>query len=270
MNDPSTHTEGTSHTVAHRMSDIGQVNERVPYRVVDRDNQGWFGGPDDELGTRYTADYGFQRDLEDRTLEQLRATRGPVRPVEPITDEDERELQRLLRQAGRKAVATLAAALESVFHQIREERGGLAAHDSYDFAKRTLMAGRDGSWESELLIELVMFGNGLNLGKSTRGGDSDDVAARRAAGPGKRIDAVVRERLARVLYRWVTNPGRYVEVAETLAVVVSGYCDATGGPEGWAVVADQWLQPGGMAQDDFSVCYRLLYSLSEHFNSNVI
>jgi hypothetical protein len=51
---------------------------------------------------------------------------------------------------------------------------------------------------------------------------------------------------------------------------VSRYCDATGGSEGWATVADQWLQPGGMAQHDFSVCYRLLYSLSEHFNPTVI
>ena len=101
MNDPSTHTEGTSDTVAHRMSDIVQVNERVPYRVVDRENQGWHGGPDDALGTRYTADYGFKRDLEDRTLEQVLAMRGPVRPVEPITDEDEAELRHLLRQAGR-------------------------------------------------------------------------------------------------------------------------------------------------------------------------
>jgi hypothetical protein len=270
MNDPSTHTEGTSDTVAHRMSDIVQVNERVPYRVVDRENQGWHGGPDDALGTRYTADYGFKRDLDDRTFEHVLATRGPVRPVEPNTDEDEGELRHLLRQAGRKAVATLAAALESVFHQIREERGGLAAHDSYDFAKRTLMAGRDGSWESELLIELVVFGNGLNLAKAGGGGRPDDVATRRAAGPGPRVDAAVRDQLAHVLYRWVTNPDRYIEVAETLALVVSRYCDATGGSEGWATVADQWLQPGGMAQHDFSVCYRLLYSLSEHFNPTVI
>jgi hypothetical protein len=240
------------------------------YRVVDRDNQGWYpcGGPDG--GTVYRADYGSQRDLADRSYDELAATREPLRPVEPVTSADVGLLRDLFAQAGRKTITTLAAALDAVFHRLREERGGLDnAHDSYEFAHRTLIAGRGGSWESQLLIEVVMFGNGLNLASAKQAGCHDwDVTARRAAGPGKRVHAAIRVLMAEMFWRWVTDPHRFTEVAETLAAVVSSYCDEQ--ETGWKAVADQWLQPGGLAQADFSMCYRLFYSLSEHFDSGVI
>lgn len=241
------------------------------YRVVDRDNQGWHqvGAVAGTGPAMYSADYGFKRDLADRTFEQLAETRSPLRPVEPITNEDQAELRRLFAIAGRKTITTLAAAVESVFHEIREireARGGPGSRGgSWDYANRTLKAGREGSWESELLTEIICFGNGLNLASTGR-----DVAGRRESGPSKRVNPAVRDEIAQVIRRWVTDCRRYTEVAETLAAVVSGYCDDSGGRDGWRQVADQWLQPGGLAQEAFSVCYRLFYSVSAHFDSSLI
>jgi hypothetical protein len=239
------------------------------YRFVDAQNQGWqpVGGSQGETPL-WAADYGFKRDLGNRSLPDLEATRGPLRPVEPITDDDQAELCHLFTIAGRKAITTLAAALEAVFHQVRESRGGLNGPGSWEYAKRTLMAGREGSWESELLIGIVWFGNEMNLAKETR--TCRDVDDRRAAGPVKRVHAGARDAIATILYSWVTNPQRYTEVAETLASVVSRYCDGTAGPRGWQAAADQWLQPHGLAQETFSMCYRLFYSLSEHFDTSLI
>lgn len=45
-------------------------------------------------------------------------TRGPLRPVKPITDEDEQLLRHALAAAGRKAVYTVAVAV-----QPRRDRG---------------------------------------------------------------------------------------------------------------------------------------------------
>lgn len=35
------------------------------------------------------------------------------------------------------------------------------------------------------------------------------------------------------------------------------------------MIADQWLQPGGLAQADFSTCYRLFYAHSEHLDTGL-
>ena len=115
----------------------------------------------------------------------------------------------------------------------------------------------------------MFFGNELNLAKPKKGAELD-VEGRRRAGPSNRVDIAARDTLAAVFRRWVTDPLRDTEVAETRAAVVSEHCDATAGADGWTAVADQWLQPGGLARDDFSICYRLLYSLSQHFDTDLI
>jgi hypothetical protein len=245
--------------------------DKTPYRVVDRNNQGWHAGrAGPEGGTSY---------------DDLAAARGPLRPVLPISDADRAEFERLFRQVGRKTITTLAAALEAVFYRIREDRWAQTdISESWSYARRTLMAGREGSWESELLIEIVTFGNGLNLAKPTR--QMQDVDERRKAGPSSRVDHAVRDAMAEIFTRWVTAPDRYTEVAETLAGMVSRYCDdlieqalPDSGPAvfpagwklaGWRAIADQWLQPGGLTQADFSRCYRLFCSQSDCFDSSVI
>ncbi|MET9340359.1 hypothetical protein [Nonomuraea sp. NPDC003804] len=46
--------------------------------------------------------------------EQLEEQHGPLRPVGGVPDEDRQALEQALLRAGRKAVATLAAALHRV------------------------------------------------------------------------------------------------------------------------------------------------------------
>lgn len=253
-----------------------------PYRIVDASNRGWLTSG---AGT-YRADDPYHPDRRDLTLDQVVEKFGPIRPVEPITDADEARLTGVFVNIGRKTITTLAAAIELVFHELREAAGGLNGNDSYDYATRTMTAGRAGSWESAVLMEVMLFGNGLNLVKP-KGRGPAGVAAhadwRRAAGPSKRVDVDGRRELADILRCWVTGLDRYVEVAETLAAVVSRYADqvAYGGEtvrvaddpqsiRGWATVADQWLMPGGLAQQDFSTCYGLFYSLSAHFNHHLV
>jgi hypothetical protein len=243
-----------------------------PYRVVDADNQGWYLTHDAGPGRREIYSAGYRRqDLPARSGDELAATRGPLRPVLPITDEDEQRMRELFAEAGRKAVATLAAALDTVFEQLRDSRGGLGhAGDSYAYAMRTMKAGREGSWEAEALDNVIYFGNELNLTPASgkRGRGFRDAATLRAAGPSKRVNMAVHHELTAMLTRWVTGPDRYTEVAETLAAVVSSYADDA--PAGWYDVADQWLQPGGLARDSFVNCYRLLYSRSPLLDTSLL
>jgi hypothetical protein len=237
------------------------------YRVVDASNQGWHPVGTGN-GTALMADYAHDRGLHDYPdYEALAAARGPLRPVLPITSDDTAELRRLLGQAGRQAITTLAAAAEQVLSELRDqaEAAGPTRAGSYQDARTWLLAGREGSWESEALIEVALFGNGLNRAPS-----AGTVAGRRHAGPSKRVHARVRDGMAAVILRWVTDPARFTEVAETLAAVVSSYADDTHGAAGWAKVADQWLQPGSLARDDFRTCYSLFYSLSAHFDTSLL
>ena len=48
----------------------------ITYRAVDRENQGWHPSRGADGGTAYAADYGFERDLPDRSLDEL-ATHDP-------------------------------------------------------------------------------------------------------------------------------------------------------------------------------------------------
>jgi hypothetical protein len=245
----------------------------APYRVVDSHNQSWLtAGPTGEGGHLYNPSYsGQQAGLQPMTLPQLAAGRGGWRPVVPATDEEEAAIEGALRGAGRKAVASVCAALEVLFDEVRQAHGGLTrAHDSYEAATRTLVAGRPGSWESAVLIELVLAGNGFNLVRP-KGRGYHDVDRMRANGPVPRVDKPARDALAVVFRAWACSPDRYVEVAETLASIVSRHADREHGADGWKRCADQWLQPdAAIRSEDFSPCYRLLYSQSEHFNSSVI
>lgn len=88
------------------------------------------------------------------------------------------------------------------------------------------------------------------------------------AGVGFAAEAAARPRFCAgcarmVLLRWVIDPARFTDVAETLAFVVSRYADEHGG---WPAVADQRLQPGALDQEGVHVTYSLLYSSSKDFD----
>lgn len=241
-----------------------------PYRVVDSHNQGWHreGGPE---GLYRGFDPTTTKLLEHRTYDDIVRDFGPVRPVLGVLAEDREQLRGALETAGRKAIGSLASALEQVNSELRaraSEPGDKYHSSGYHYASRALTAGRPGSWESERLQSVWIFGNGLNLWPRKDGKDPDEM---RATGPNpKRVHVEARDEMAAVLRRWVDSSDRYTEVAEHLAAIVSNYADEAHGPDGWAKVADQWLQPGGLAHEDIAACYGLLYSQSEHFNPDRI
>jgi hypothetical protein len=127
----------------------------------------------------------------------------------------------------------------------------MADHDwqAHSQAERLIKAGREGSWESECLIPVIGFGTTLKP---------------------SRINSESRAALTEIITWWVTGSAWYTEVAETLAGIVSGYADQAHGPDGSKRIADQWLQPGGMAGNDFRATYRWLYSRSQHFSPGLL
>jgi predicted transcriptional regulator len=247
--------------------------EQTPYRLVDASPRGWLISGNPEAPQTYRGD-GMPWN-QAIPLHEIVAAYGPIRTVGAPTDAELAELVAALSDAGRKAMVSLAAAVEVVFHQARERFGGLAAADSYERAKRSLVAGRHGSWESELLSEVWLTGNGYNLvrkGAPRRHlGVAEAANWKRAAGPSPRVNQDARDRMAAVITAWTqeVESGRYVEVAETLAAVVSRYADETHGPDGWARIADQWQQPDARMPDkETAPLYRLFYSLSAYFDPN--
>lgn len=80
------------------------------------------------------------------TYEELDADHGPLRPVEPLSDQDRATITSALRSAGTRAVAMLAAALGAVWED------GLGRHSGQNvaIAQRALVAGRPSSWDAEL------------------------------------------------------------------------------------------------------------------------
>ena len=239
----------------------------TPYRVVDRDNHGWWQLAGSGL---YQTSRGSQIGVGDLAYTDLETSRGPLRPVLPITDADEVLLTDTMAWLARRTVTTLTAAIELVFHRLREQPRdyptGLADIESSDYAMRTLLAGRAGSNQAELLRAVVWIGNAFNLDKHRRGMPNDRTSLR-ARGPvsRRRVDVGGRKVLADMIYRWVTDPDRYTEVAETLAAAVARFADRER-QNGWVSVADQWLQPGTLAKNDAHICYRLFYGQSVHFD----
>jgi hypothetical protein len=274
---------GENWTTASRNHDAAQnpgpAADAPPSRVVDHNNQGWYRvatlEPTPE--PQYEASYGLKRGLTQLAWPELVRTRGPLRPVEPITDADSAQLHELFAAAGRRTVTTLASALHQTFaHFVRNRPNPHSGsiheqvqngEQAFDFARQSLLAGREGSWESEVLMNIMWFGRELNEAQGERPGPAPDHAE---PAPSKRVNTAVRNQLTEILLRWVTAPDRYTEVAATLAFQVASYCDNSAGADGWRAVADQWLQPGGLASEDFRNCYNLLYSTSRHFDPELL
>jgi hypothetical protein len=203
---------GEKYTEAARALDAEgtqPVKKDRPYRLVDVNWQGWH--PSGNSGL-YEADYGFERALDEPwSYERIAEERGPIRPVVFVPDADEAEAARLLQLAGKKAAASALAALYRAFKHFP------GAHP------HPLLAGREGSWESQRIRQLAWTIGGKLDEKPTR------IHEETAAG------------LAAIVISWASRPDSYTEVAENYANLFSRHADAAGG---WPAVADQWLQPG--------------------------
>lgn len=246
------------------------TSTEYPYRIADSQNQGWLTRGDGIYeGFDPTKPFGQAR-LESRPLAEIEAEFGPWRPVEPPTSAECDELRAAFELAGRKAIGSIASALDEVYDEARNRFGpwdrdpsGTAA-----YAKRTLTAGRPGSWEADAIMEVVYFGNGLNL-YHRKGSASVDEMRRKGPSP-KRVHVEARDRIAAVLRAWTGSDDRYTEVPETLAGLVGMFADERHGADGWRAIADQWIQPNSLDKENFVGTYRLLYSTSEHFDPNAI
>jgi len=210
--------------------EAARADTSAPHRVVDIHDQGWYLTGDG----LYHADYGSSRGLEPLTLDELTAQRGPWRPVEPVTDADEKLIVDALVEAGQKAAGSVLVALYALFR---------AEAKANPVGPGRLLSGREGSWESAGLRHLAW-----------------DVGSQIAEKP-SRFHQMTSLRLVDVIERWVTDPERYTEVAETLAYIFGRFADAAGG---WDKVADRHLQPGTRwSQNGAAQVYGYLMSTAE-------
>lgn len=223
---------------------LPRMTETLPGRVVDAEHRGWMlMGTGDSPEYLDASDYATQRFVAPAQLDR---EYGPLRPVVPASIEDVDQLRAAWGRVGRQAVYTTAVAVQVAFELLRSGHGGLAAPDSYDLARRQLVAGRPGSWESARLFDIQLW-----------------------ADPGKvkRYNAAAADEVASVIVGWVSNPDRYVEVAENLSTLFSEFTDEAGG---WTTVADQWLQRGGLDREGMFLTYSLFYACGREFDPDVL
>ncbi|MEU7228871.1 hypothetical protein [Streptomyces chrestomyceticus] len=195
-----------------------EPEERPTYRFVDRLHRGWHIASAEEP-VRYAIDWaGLRpgRPEEPLTLEELEAEHGPLRPVGSSDPGDDLVLRGALADAGVKAAGSVLVAL----FRLAVEYSRNSSPRGYEGG--SLVAGREGSWESEALYRLAW----------TIGGDLDDKPKRYSEECVTSVISVLRE--------WTQNPKRYVEVAENLAYEFSKVADEQGG---WSKVADKPFQP---------------------------
>ncbi|MDV6291335.1 hypothetical protein R2F25_38640 [Streptomyces sp. UP1A-1] len=176
--------------------DQAEAEEEPPtYRFVDRLNRGWHIASS-EQPVRYAIDWaGLRPDRPDDLLTraELEAEHGPLRPVGPGDPSDDLVLRGALADAGTKAAGSVLVAL----YRLAVEYSRASSPGGYEGG--SLVAGREGSWESEAVYRLAW----------TIGGDLDEKPKRYSEECVSSVMAVLRE--------WTQHPKRYVEVAENLA-----------------------------------------------------
>jgi hypothetical protein len=194
------------------------MHDEFPYRLVDCNDLGWWHNGDG----RFCASDHFVSGLPPTPYATLITQRGPVRPVEPITDVDAQVLTTALVEAGPLAAGSVLVALFRLFRgpdlPTAPERSA-----SMEDRARKLVAGRSGSWEADAIRSLA-WGPGCDL-----------------ADKPKRFHASTVEAIVDMVWQWVTDPLRFTEVAETLA---SEFDQVTRTAGGWDNVADRFLIPG--------------------------
>lgn len=194
------------------------AHEDRPYGLADRYGEGWLRNGHDGTYTTYPA-----MELGEWTYEQLDADRGPLRPVVAIGQEESEALTEALVKAGKKATATLLAAVHHTAQKLTAT-GSAAA----------LTAGRPGSWEATVFRTQIAW-----MG--------EDIAA-------SRVDDEALEVAVAALTRWTTGPTQ-VELADGLASILG---DAAKRAGGWAAVTDQWLD-GNETVEHWTSAYRRAY-----------
>lgn len=196
--------------------------DRSPWRVVDRLGWGWYRQAsgayrrDHPSVGRYWPDYGADCTTQPapRTYAGLVADGLEPRPVLAAPDGDLEALRGALAAAGRAACLSVFAGLLDVVRRVAAECGT-------DGRQHPLIGGRGGSHEAETLCTVLALVDRLG---------PEQVGA---------IDGGARALVAEVVYRWVSGAAGYVEVADSVSVVLAGAADAAGG--GLESIADEGL-----------------------------
>ncbi|MFI5748984.1 hypothetical protein ACIBBE_24325 [Streptomyces sp. NPDC051644] len=187
-----------------------------PFRVVDRQDVGWFA----VRPARYTNTLLQSSGGEPQSLDDLDAERGPLRTVVPAPEEDLERLRDALAAAGTRATASLLVALYRLARR--------HADQEYERSERRqssrLYAGGDDTWETQAMRSLIWV-LGVDLADKTR-----------------RLDEQAMQEVMTVVDQWVTpEAGVYVEVAGSVARAFQAAAARAGG---WEVLADRHFQPG--------------------------
>lgn len=195
--------------------------QRAPYRVVDADGDPWmcrdpYGAEEEALVSGRPWKPGDPPRTVDQVVFENNHTRsvlayatlterhGPVRPVVAMPPADAERLQELARAAGRKTLGTIAAALYAVEMRLGAEPPQLA-HPGGLVHRDRLTAGRPGSWEAAILIDVIWV-----VGPTVTG---------------DRIYPPLMDAATEIFARWATSPDGYVEFAETIPVVLAPVID---------------------------------------------
>ncbi|OEV12979.1 hypothetical protein [Streptomyces nanshensis] len=195
---------GARRARAARTVDTTADRTEYPPRLVDGRGESWYlTSRPNAYGTR-ALDY-----TETRTYEEIDAEHGPVRHVDIATEDDRARFTAALRQAGHRALGTLAVALRMTAEAAERATG----------RPGDLVAGRPGSWESATVMSLTR--------------------SEAAHAPAGQVDEDALKVLLPVLERWVVTGPTVVEVAESLTYDLAALADESGG---WHGITDAWMR----------------------------
>ncbi|MBO0876810.1 MAG: SRPBCC family protein [Pseudonocardia sp.] len=169
-----------------------------PSQVVDLWHLGWrlISGGDAINGGMYTANPTGAG--APRTLGDLAATRGPLRPVVGPSAADIHEIDQLLALARKRAAPSIAAAVHAAYARLRETHADLGADLRGGLARQRLTSASEATPPAAALLALL----------------AEPEPATSAIHP------ATRDVLARMITRWVGHPDHYTDPAVTLVTVV--------------------------------------------------
>lgn len=144
---------------------------------------------------------------------RVQAERGPLRPVEAPDDRDIDTLMVLLASAGVRAAGALLFAVHCLYDRC-------VAHDGHPYR---MTAGHPSSWEGDVLLDLA-----AHCVPQNQVADLDDDLL---------------DNIYKVLYRWLFDPARHVELAERLSVLFGRLVDV----RGWERTTTPWIRQAELA-----------------------
>lgn len=198
---------GARRARAARTVDTAAARTEYPPRLVDGRGESWYlTGRPNAYGSRLV---NPMNPTDTWTYEQIDAEHGPVRHVDIAEEHDRARFTAALRQAGRRALGTLAVALRMTAEAAERATG----------RPGDLVAGRPGSWESAAVMSLTR--------------------SEAAEPPMDHVDEDALEVMLPILERWIVTGPTVVEVAESVTYDLAALAEESGG---WHGITDGWMR----------------------------